>query len=43
MLHFARVRDVPFTLITAFVLAVLAVSVIVGLSPWAPESPADPP
>jgi uncharacterized membrane protein len=31
--HFARRRDLPFTLITAFVLAVLAASVVIGVSP----------
>ncbi|HEV2165404.1 MAG TPA: DUF1634 domain-containing protein [Thermoplasmata archaeon] len=33
LLHFARRRDIAFSLITAFVLTVLALSVVVGLSP----------
>jgi uncharacterized membrane protein len=31
--HFAATRDRAFTLITAFVLAVLAASVVIGVSP----------
>jgi uncharacterized membrane protein len=31
--HFTRRRDYPFSVITAFVLAVLAVSVLIGLGP----------
>lgn len=31
--HFVRSKDRPFTLITAFVLVILALSVLVGLNP----------